>query len=256
MKWDPDRYLRYADHRMRPGVELIARIPDVEARRIVDLGCGTGSLTALLAERWPTAEVVGIDSSREMVERARTDHPDLDIRSGNIDTWLPDRPVDIIFSNAALHWLDDHERLFRRLRSHLAPGGVLAVQMPDNWNAQTHQIPATILDEGYWRAEAREALIRDRLSDPVDYRRWVEPAAVDMWRTTYYQEFEGDDPVWEWVNGSLLRPVIEALEGVEADRFSAVCRRRYREAYRQQPDGITVVPFSRLFLIAVADGAK
>jgi trans-aconitate 2-methyltransferase len=237
---------------MRPGIELIARIPDVDPRRVVDLGCGTGSLTALLADRWPDASVIGIDSSEEMVARARDDHPDLDVRLGDIATWLPDGPVDIIYSNAALHWLDDHGRLFPRLRSHLAPGGVIAVQMPDNWSEPTHRIPATLLDEGYWRVEAQRALIRDRIAQPVDYRRWMDPASVDMWRTTYFQELEGEDPVWEWVTGSLLRPVLDAFDQVEADRFSAVCRRRYREAYRQQPDGVTVVPFSRFFIIAVA----
>ena len=252
--WDPDTYLRFADQRMRPGIELIARIPDVRASRIADLGCGTADLTALLAERWPSASITGIDASPEMVERARERHPELDIRLGDVETWLPDGPVDVIYSNATLHWLDDHERLVRRLRSHLAPGGVLAVQMPDNWGAATHQVPATILDEGYWRIEARQALIRDRLSAADDYREWLTPAVIDMWRTTYFQEFTGDDPVWEWVNGSLLRPVLEAFDDIEAERFSAVCRRRYREAYRQGSDGITVVPFSRFFFVAVAPG--
>jgi trans-aconitate 2-methyltransferase len=256
MAWDPDQYLRYADHRARPGRELIARIPDVEPSTVVDLGCGPGNLTAVLAERWPDAHVVGIDSSPEMIERAQADHPSIDWKVGDIGTWLPDRPVDVIYSNATLHWMDDHNLLFPRLRGHLSQKGALAVQMPDNWNAPTHQVPATILDEGFWKAEARDALMRDRLSKPADYLEWVQPAEVDIWRTTYFQQMHGDDPVWEWVNGSLLRPVLAEFDDIERERFSAVCRRRYRDAYRINASGITIVPFSRLFVIASAVGME
>jgi len=253
MSWDPDQYLRFADHRSRPGLELIARVPDNEPSYVVDLGCGTGNLTAVLAERWPDAEVVGIDSSPEMIERASTDHPSIQWNVGDIDTWLPDRPVDVIYSNATLHWLDAHHLLFPRLRGHLSNVGVLAVQMPDNWNAPTHQVPASILDGGFWRPEARDALMRDRLSSPSEYLEWAQPAQVDMWRTTYFQQMHGDDPVWAWVTGSLLRPVLAAFDDVERERFSSVCKRRYREEYRMAADGTTVVPFSRLFILAAAD---
>lgn len=252
MSWDPDKYLQFADQRARPGLELIARVPDNKPSYVVDLGSGTGNLTAVLAERWPDAEVVGIDASPEMIERARTDHPSIAWRVGDVGTWLPDRPVDVIYSNATLHSMDDHEHLLPRLRGHLSDRGVLALQMPDNWGAPTHRVPATILDEGFWRVEAREALARDRLSTPDDYLQWVQPAEVDMWRTTYFQQMRGDDPVWEWVNGSLLRPVLAEFDDIERARFSAVCRRRYREAYRMNADGVTVVPFSRLFILATA----
>ena len=255
MSWDPDQYLQFADHRSRPGLELIRRIPDIEPTYVVDLGCGTGNLTAVLADRWPDAEVLGLDASPEMIERARTDHSSIEWQVGDIDTWLPDRPVDLIFSNAALHWVDRHDLLFSRLRGHLSDTGVLAVQMPDNWNSPTHQVPATILDEGFWRVEARDALVRDRVSEPDEYMQWVQPARVDAWRTTYFQQLTGDDPVWEWVTGSLLRPVLEAFEDVERNRFTAVCKRRYREEYRVRADGVTVVPFSRLFILAEADSS-
>jgi trans-aconitate 2-methyltransferase len=250
--WDPDRYLRFADHRARPGLELMARIPDIDARAIVDLGSGTGQLAARLAERWPAASVRGVDSSAEMVERARVDHPAIDWTVGDIAAWQPSEPVDLLFSNAALHWLDGHDTLFRRLRSFLAPGGVLAVQMPDNWAAPTHRIPAGVLDEGQWPAAAREALLRDRLADPGDYASWLAPAGVDLWRTTYYQRLTGDDPVWTWVTGSVLGPVLAALDEPDRERFGGVCRARYRLAYPAGPDGVTTLPFSRLFLVAIA----
>lgn len=252
MTWDPDRYLRFADHRSRPGLELIARMPDVEARTVVDLGCGTGNLTARLAERWPDASVVGIDSSAEMIERARRDHPELTWYVGDITAWDPEEPIDVAYSSATLHWLDDHAEVFRRLRSLLADGGVLAVQMPDNWAAPTHRIPAEVLDEGEWPDAARSALMRDRLSDPASYARWVQPAEVDLWRTTYYQQLSGEDPVWTWVTGSLLRPVLAALEGSDRERFVEICRTRYAEVYPADADGVTTLPFSRLFLVARA----
>jgi trans-aconitate 2-methyltransferase len=251
MPWDPDHYLRYADHRARPGLELIARIPDVEAATVVDLGCGPGNLTVHLAQRWPEAEVTGIDSSAEMVDRAAADHPGLRWEQGDVATWEPAGPVDVIFSNATLHWLDDHEVLFPRLRSHLRAGGVLAVQMPDNWGAPTHRVPAEVLDDSSWPPRAADALLRDRLASPGQYRSWLQPGTVDVWRTTYYQALTGDDPVWAWTTGSVLRPVLDVLDDGDRERFTAECQARYRRAYPPDAEGVTILPFSRLFMIVV-----
>ncbi len=252
MAWDPDQYLRFADHRRRPGVELLSRIPDIDARSLVDLGCGTGDLTALLQLRWPAAAVVGIDLSVEMIERARADHPHMAWSIADIEAWEPGEPVDLIFSNATLHWLDDHRELFRRLRTCLRRNGVLAVQLPDNWRAPTHRIPADLLDEPGWPDEARAALLRDRLGAPEAYAEWLQPANVDIWRTTYFQQLAGDDPVWTWVTGSVLRPVLASLAPADQERFSEECRLRYREAYPGAANGSVTVPFSRLFIVARA----
>lgn len=252
MPWNPDHYLRFADHRRRPGIELLARIPDIEAGAIVDLGSGTGDLTSLLALRWPAADIVGIDSSIEMVERARHDHPSIRWSIDDIATWEPDRPLDLIFSNAALHWVDDHEAVFRRLRSYLTTDGVLAVQMPDNWDAPTHRIPADILDGGRWPRGARAALMRDRLSEPTAYVDWLQPATTDVWRTTYFQILNGDEPVWTWVTGSVLQPVLAELESADRARFADECRSRYVDAYPAAADGSVTMPFSRLFIVARA----
>jgi trans-aconitate 2-methyltransferase len=185
-----------------------------------------------------------------MIERARRDYPAMAWAVGDIETWTPDRPLDLIFSNAALHWVNDHAELFGRLRSFLAERGVLAVQMPDNWNAPTHHIPAEVLNSGDWANAARASLMHDRLSQAEMYSRWVQPATVDMWRTTYFQKLSGDDPVWTWVTGSFLRPVLANLEPADRDRFSRRCRSLYREAYPAEPDGTTTLPFSRFFMIA------
>ncbi len=250
--WDPDHYLRFADHRARPGIELLTRIQRDDPELVVDLGCGPGNLTALLAERWPRARVVGVDSSVEMIDTARANHPKIDWRLADVTRWEPDRSVDVLYSNATLHWLDDHATVFRRLRSWLAPsGGVAAIQMPDNWRAPTHRIPAEILDGGSWPAGAVKALMRDRLSKPEDYRRWLQPASVDQWRTTYYQQLTGPDAVWNWVTGSVLAPVLAALDAEDRTRFAARCKQRYAEAYPHDADGNVLLPFSRLFMVAV-----
>ena len=252
MTWDPVSYLQFADARARPGVDLLARIPLAAPRSVVDAGCGAGNLTALIAERWPSADVRGFDSSPEMIERAARDHPSLHFWVDDLASWEPDDPIDVLYTNATLHWLDDHAMLFPRLMSYIAPGGVLAVQMPDNWSAPTHRIPADILDDGPWPESARAALMRNRLATPSEYLRWLAPAEVDLWRTTYYQRLAGVDPVWEWVTGSVLRPVLAALDTDSAERFSAECRRSYRDAYPADDSGTTLLPFSRLFLVAAA----
>lgn len=250
MNWDPGTYLRFADHRLRPGLELMARIPDIDPRSVLDLGCGTGRLTAMLAERWPGANVVGVDSSRDMLERAATESGPIRWIESDIVDHHPPEPVDVIYSNAALHWVDDHATLFRTLRSWLRPGGVLAVQMPDNWSEPTHTIPAAILDDPIWPETARRALLRDRVARPDDYRTWLQPADVDLWETTYHHRLTGDDPILTWVSGSVLAPVVDALDPEARRRFEDACRSGYRTAYPVAWDGATMLRFRRLFMVA------
>lgn len=230
----------------------MARIPDNDPKTVCDLGCGTGELTAVLRERWQDARVIGVDSSEEMLERAATADQRIEWQLGDITSWEPDTDVDIIYSNATLHWLDDHATLFTRLVSMLGERGVLAVQMPDNWKAPTHTIPAQVLDQGVWPEPAHRALMRDRLSSPSDYAEWVGTDHLDLWRTTYYQRLSGHDPVWEWVTGSVLRPVLAELEGDDLTRFTEECKLRYRQAYPSGRDGMTTLAFSRLFLVGQA----
>lgn len=188
-----------------------------------------------------------------MIERAAETQAGPTFRVADIDEWSPADGADLIFSNAALHWLDGHDELFPRLRSLLRRGGVLAVQMPDNWREPTHRIPAEVLDTGEWPTPARDSLLRDRLSTPAEYAAWIAPGSLDMWRTTYYQQLTGDDPVWEWVTGSALRPVLAALVDGDRERFTAEVKARYRLAYPAQVNGRTILPFSRLFLVLRAD---
>lgn len=252
MTWDPRRYLRFTDHRLRPGVELLARIDLEDPTTVVDLGCGPGNLTRLITERWPAAAVTGIDSSESMLARASQDQPGVDWVSADLTEWSPSGPVDVLFSNAALHWVGDHATVFPRLASWVAPGGVLAVQMPDNWKEPTHTIPAQILDSGAWPAVAVEALVRNPVHSPAFYRNLLrdQSVTIDIWVTTYHQVLASDNPIFEWVEGTVLSPVLTELDQDERREFRRQCTDAYERAYPHEPDGRVVLPFRRLFIVA------
>lgn len=254
MVWDPGLYEKYAAPRLRPGLDLIARIAPSERRLITDLGCGTGRLTACLAERWTGARVTGLDSSADMLAKARADYPGLSWSEGEIAGWSPDQPPDLIFSNAALHWLDGHARLLPRLIRALAPGGVLAVQMPRNFDAPSHTLIAEVIREGSWSLAL--APPGEPVAPPASYYDILAPhaASLEIWESVYLQVFEGEDPVLEFVRATALRPVIEALAGEERERFIEDYRGRLRAAYPRRADGVTLFPFRRLFIIATAKG--
>src|SRR5215204_5774127 len=157
--WDAGQYLRFADERTRPALDLLARLDLAVPRRAIDLGCGPGNSTALLRERWPDAEIAGLDSSPDMLAAARRDHPGIDFIAGDIAEWAPAEPCDLVFSNAALQWVGDHARLLPRLLAAVAPGGALAVQMARNHDFATHALMRRVAAEGPWR---------DRLADARD----------------------------------------------------------------------------------------
>jgi trans-aconitate 2-methyltransferase len=251
--WDPSQYLRFAGERLRPALDLIARIPLESPRVIYDLGCGPGTVTALLKKRWPSARITGVDSSEAMLAKARELGPELHWQASDLTRWSPDSAPDLLFSNAALHWLDGHETLFPRLLERLNPGGVLAVQMPRNFDAPTHTAIAEAIESGPWR-ERLAPLFRARpVLDLESYQRILRSSArVDLWETTYLHVLEGDDPVVEWTRGSVLKPILDRLPGGEADRFLEAYRALVRKAYPREPDGTTLLPFRRIFLLAVA----
>lgn len=250
-QWNPTTYLQYAAERGRPFVDLVARVP-IEPRTIVDLGCGAGNLSEVLRGRWPGATILGIDSSPEMIERARRD--DADPRTtyelGDIATWRPDAPVDLIISNAAFQWVPDQLDVIPRIREYVSPGGVLGFQVPNNFGEPSH------------------VLLRELAADPrfaghlghVDGTRGVGPQAYldlladaswqpDVWQTTYLHVLEGDDPVFAWVSGTGARPFLQALPDELRVEFEAEYRAALREAYPKRAYG-TVLPFPRTFVVA------
>lgn len=254
MAWDPRLYEQFKAPRLRPGLDLIARIPEAAPRTVVDLGCGTGRLTEALKARWPDAAVTGIDGSLEMLAQAREAFPGIAWAEADIGAWSPQAPVDLLYSNAALHWLPDHATLFPRLMGAVAPGGVLAVQMPRNFGEPSHTLIRDV---------AAEIGVAGRLTHPAvpvappeDYHDLLAPraAALDIWETIYLQPLAGDDPVFQWVSGTALQPVMAALDGGAAERFAERYRARLREAYPKRGDGVTLFPFRRLFIVAVKAG--
>lgn len=252
-KWDPGQYARFADERLRPGLDLIARLPDVDAARVVDLGCGTGELTARLAARFPGATTVGVDNSAAMLEKARA-IPGITWETGDIATWGADPPVDVLFANAAYMWVPNHEALMPRLFAQVRPGGVFAWQMPNNFMEPSHRLMRATAAAGPWADTMRAARSIPALPKPESYVDWLKPFAahVDMWETRYFHVLSGVDPVVEWVKGTGLRPFLDTLS--DPDQRAAYLKAyatSVAEAYPTRADGTTIYPFPRLFLVAV-----
>ncbi len=252
MAWDPKQYLRFDEKRFRPGLELLSRIPLEQAGRVYDLGCGTGTLTNALLQRWPGAAVTGIDSSPDMLAKAEADFPDMTWIEADAATWLPESPPDVIYSNAALHWVADHPRLFPRLFASLAPGGILAVQMPGNFDAPSHRLLVETAANGSWAERLASLRTMDAVLTQERYYDLLagDAASLDFWETTYLQVMSGKDPVLEWVRGTALRPYLDALAESERTAFEAAYAERLRAAYPERPDGHTLFPFRRFFMIA------
>jgi trans-aconitate 2-methyltransferase len=251
--WDPAKYLEFAGPRLRPAVDLLARVPLGAPAVVYDLGCGAGNVTRLLAERWPAATVTGVDGSAAMLQAARAAAPALSWVEADLGTWRAPRPADLLFSNAALHWLDAHPRLFPRLVGELASGGVLAVQMPRNHGAPSHTEMVAAAAAERWRDRLRTALRMHPVAEPAVYHDILAPhvSRLDIWETEYLHVLEGNNPVVEWTRGSALKPLLDALEEPERSAFLADYAERIARAYPPRPDGRTLFPFRRLFIIAL-----
>ena len=251
--WDPDQYARYRAYRARPADDLLAQIPhDLDAREIWDLGCGLGEQAAALKHRFPNAKAHGLDSSASMLEKARSLDASIDWVQADIARWSPAVAPDLIFTNAALHWLPDHATLFPHLVQMLKPGGVFACQMPVSYDAPQHVTLRETAADGPWADKLANIDGVKRLGKPQDYYAWLAPvtAGVDIWTTTYLHVLSGEDPVYEWMLGSGSRPFLEALTEPERTAFSAAYRAGLSRAFPMRPDGATLLPFERLFLMA------
>ena len=251
--WDVEQYERYKTYRDRPALDLMVQLPaDLEPGEVWDLGCGVGEHAALLALRHPGAKVHGLDSSPDMLAAARARSAEVDWVQGDAAAFSPDIPPDLIFTNAALQWLPNHEALFPKLVSLLAPGGVFACQIPvsseEPWYAAVRAIGREGL--GAERAAAVQGVYPT--AEPEDYYRWLSPLAeVDLWRTTYVHVLTGEHPVVDWMLGTALRPYLQAFhQDAEREQFLALCREEMTRRFPTEPDGSTLFPFPRLFMIA------
>jgi trans-aconitate 2-methyltransferase len=251
MSWNPEQYLKFSQPRLRPALDLLARIPGDDPGSVYDLGCGAGNVTAILAQRWPRASLVGVDSSAAMLARAARALPQVRWLQQSLAEWQPERPAQVIYSNAALHWLPDHAQLLPSLVGRLAPGGVLAVQMPRNFAAPSHTLIATTVRAGPWRSKLEPLLRPAPVAEPADYHAWLAPlaASLDIWESEYLQVLTGKDPVKEWTKGTWLTQFLEQLDAAEAGAFEADYAQRLRMAYPPLSDGSTLFPFRRLFFV-------
>ena len=257
MAWDPARYDLFRRQRRRPAEDLLAAalawVGERAPERVADLGCGGGDLARRLAERWPDAEVAGIDGSAAMLEQARQTSTRVRWRQADLTDWRPERPLDLIISNAALHWIGDHSALFPRLLAGLAPGGVLAVQMPRNFAAPSHTLLAETIRQGPWAARLADRLGPSPVHEPERYVDWLAGAAdLDIWETEYLHRLDGEDPVLNWTRGTALVPVLDRLDQTGQAAFLAAYGAKLRAAYPRRPDGSTLFPFRRLFVMARA----
>ena len=249
--WNPALYRRFEDERTRPARELLARVPLAQCKLAYDLGCGPGNSTELIAARFPDAKVVGIDNSPAMLESARKRMPGTKFELADIASWQPAQPPDLIYSNATLQWLTGHDTLVPRLFSLLAPGGVLAVQMPDNLDEPSHQ---AMRDSAAFCSMSGDVRNRAQLLGPGGYYDLLagSAASVDTWHTIYQHPMASPAAIVEWVSGTGLRPFIDALK-TEAERaaFLADYERRLDTAYPPRADGKRLLAFPRLFFVAV-----
>ena len=248
--WDPGAYLAFADHRARPFHDLLARVALRAPRRVVDLGCGPGNLTGLLAARWPDAVVEGVDSSAEMVAAARA--AGVDAHRADVAAWTPAPDTDVVITNAVLHWVPQHRDLLPRWLAALPPGAELALQVPGNFGAPSHVLAREVAG-----AHGVDLPGASPVAEPAGYAALLAAtgAEVDAWETTYLHPVTGPDPVLEWIGSTALRPVRDALDardptGAAYAAYRADLAPRLRAAYPAHPDGTTWFPFRRIFAVA------
>ena len=256
MAWDPRQYLKFSGERLRPGFDLLAQVGELPDGPIYELGCGTGVHARAMAERWPSRDVIALDKSAAMLKEASAEPSRVRWIEGDIEAWSAPDPASLIFSTATLQWIEKHELLFPRLMGNLAPGGVLAVQMPRNFDAPSHVLLRETAKEERW-AKARPGqgetmpLRSDPVGPPAFYYDLLRPLAheLDLWETEYLHVLEGEGPVLEWVRGSALRPMLEVLGPDEARAFEARYGAKLRQAYPRRADGHTLLPFRRIFMV-------
>lgn len=250
-RWDDAQYLKFGDERTRAARELLARVPLERPAYVVDLGCGPGNSTALLRERWPAARVVGVDNSPEMLARARQSAPEGEWLEADVATFEPERPVELLFANAVFQWLPEHAQLFPLLSSRVAPGGVLAVQMPHNFSEPSHRL----MRETYARHRPDRPAPRalTPVESPAFYYDLLAPLSrrVDIWRTTYEHVMPGAAAIVEWVKGTGLRPYLDDLEEPQRQQFLDDYTGAIDRAYPARADGQRLFSFPRLFIVAV-----
>jgi trans-aconitate 2-methyltransferase len=252
--WDPILYAKFESERLRAARDLLAQVPLASADLVYDLGCGPGNSAELLLRRFPHARTIGLDTSDAMLARARMRARQARFVKQDIARWAPKDQPDLIFANAALQFLPDHDQLFPRLVSYLAPGGVFAAQMPNTARESSHALMRMVAAEGPWSSRLVPiAKTQPLIAAYEDYYEWLRPVAsrVDVWTTTYVHPLDGPQGIADWFAGSNLQPFLERLDDDERREFLARYRSGLRKAYPTQSDGKTLLAYPRLFIVAV-----
>jgi trans-aconitate 2-methyltransferase len=249
--WDAGQYARFRSERARPFYDLLGRVAHQRVRTIADIGCGDGGLTRSLLDRWPDARIWGIDTSKEMLARTPS-APGLSFEQVDLRSWRPPVPLELVVSNAVLHWVADHDAVLRSFAGWLAPHGVLAIQMPNNRSETAYVLAGALAAEPPWRERLR-GVAWDVVVEPA--RFYVERLAAlgfetDLWETIYYHRLARASEIVEWIKGTALRPILTALDEDEGARFLAALSARVAPAYPEGPQGV-LFPFRRLFFVAV-----
>jgi trans-aconitate 2-methyltransferase len=252
MTWSAKQYSAFEKERTRPARDLVAAIRTQEVRHAVDLGCGPGNSTEVLAEHFPKAIVTGMDSSEDMVAAARQRLPEMRFELANIETWNPEKQFDVILANASLQWLPNHAELYPRLASKLSAGGSLAIQTPDNLEEPAHRLARRVASDGPWASKLAQVKHPARHTSDFYYQLLLPHCAViDIWRTTYFHPLAGGPAaVVEWFKGTALRPYLEPLDANEKMAFLNQYLAAITEAYPSLPNGTVLLPFPRLFIVA------
>jgi trans-aconitate 2-methyltransferase len=255
LSWSAKQYVAFEDERTRPVRDLLAALPPIQAHSVIDLGCGPGNSTEALAACYPQATISGIDSSSDMIEAARRRLPHIGFAIADLQAWKDAGPFDVILANAVLQWVDNHESLLPRLVERLAPGGALAVQMPDNLDEPAHRLMREVAADGPWAAAlAASSAARAPVPSAAWYYELLRPlcSKVDLWRTTYYHFLHGGaEAVVEWFKGSGLRPFLEPLNAAQRNQFLERYTAAIAKAYPKLSDGSVMLPFPRVFLTAI-----
>jgi trans-aconitate 2-methyltransferase len=251
MTWSAKQYSMFEQQRTRPVRDLVAAIPEGDVRTAVDLGCGPGNSTEVLADRFPQALVTGMDSSDDMLVDARKRLPALNFELADIGAWNPVQKFDVILANASLQWLPDHATLYPHLVNQLTPGGTLAVQTPDNLDEPAHKLAREVAADGPWAAKIGSVKHNERHTASYYFELLSQHCStVDIWRTTYHHPLAGSAAVVEWFKGSALRPFLAPLTESEKSAFLDEYLARITKAYPALADGTVLLPFPRLFIIA------
>ncbi len=252
--WSARQYLKFEDERTRPPRDLLAQVPLGQPRLVVDLGCGPGNSTELLVERYPQAEIIGLDSSPDMLRKARERLPKYKFIEADLETWTPDPRTDLLFSNAVMQWLPNHMAVLRRLMEALAPGAVLAVQMPDNTREPALVFQGEVGRSGPWADHPEiKAAPRDDLSSVEAYYDLLQPVSshIDVWHSVYNHVMASPQAIVEWFKGSSLQPFLSPLDAAAREKFLAAYGAKIAGAYKPRVDGKVLLKFPRLFIVAV-----